>query len=144
MLTEEQKAQGVTEADIGLWSLLSDADKQKIKEEHHQDNLTMILYLNKDKGYSPEVAFQKMYTTNIQYSDYPLAPEYVNELKSNGYTELDFPLPWELFPRIHHFYMRLESDPELYSIMKEGKDEGLSSNAILRHLLEAGELEFPK
>lgn len=132
------KDQGVTDADMIWWRNLSGEDKEFLKKTHYAGSNAMVQTFL-DQGLSTEDAVRKTYKILPEFEDFPLKETLIKGLKAKGYSEEDYPLPWELKDRFVKFTFRC---------LGEGRQEWLkktlegfsTANAFLRAQIREGKV----
>lgn len=128
--------QGVKESDIKWWDGLPSEARKDIVNSMYAMNMAITKDLV-ERGISPEEGMSHLYKVTLLYDQYPLEEAFVNEWKGLGYTEEDYPLPWQLHNRCDKYiWEHFNSGKHLE--FRKNASEFNTMNAFFRNLIRAG------
>ena|SRR3989344_5252132 len=131
-------AQGVQKEDFVWWRDLSFNERESLIRAYYAANTTAFND-SLSKGASAEDSMRQVNKLFVQYADYPLGGSHIQELKSLGYTEEDYPLPWQLRNKCDKFIWSCFNEGEATQrAFRENAETYQTINALFRTLIRAG------
>ena len=131
-------AHGVRKEDFIWWRDLLFQERESIIRSFLAAN-GVVFDKALSEGASAEDSMRRVYKSFVQYTDYPLQSSFMLELKSQGYTEDDYPLPWQLRNRCDKFIWSSFNEGEAtQKAFRENAEAYKTMNAFFRALIRNG------